>query len=359
MYNMQIHEATQEQQPSAYLQSILDLAERAAATSRDMNVAEELDLNQLCAMRSELDKKIQERRRADALQKGLKPITQVDIRGVLQVIFLSDLGDTKRGMVQRCAGDKSEEYRRILNFRVTDEIVQLIPKREELVQVFGNDVSMLAAPIGSKINQIIPRVRCLLEVATEVLDLRAALKEAEAEIHDCHDQIEFALGFSGPIKTKSTRGRKSKLSECEAQEVAFMKQQGLSNQAVLEQINAIRAEFGESPVGLTTIKSVPALVAKQRISDQITEPEPKALSGIGRGACVHISISQSDSNAIIVPNLIETDCLAIAEVAAIREVWGVDEGRGIGFDMIGRCRPSRRVQMYEKQFAAWKEGLNI
>lgn len=62
---------------------------------------------------------------------------------------------------------------------------------------------------------------------------------------------------------------------------------------------------------------------------------------------------------VAVPDLLEPDCLAMAEEAAIRDVWGGDEGLGISFDMIGRYRPSRQVRMYEKQFAAWKEGLNI
>lgn len=353
---MQIVEVVQMQQYPAGLQAILDLADQVAASSPDMNVPEEPDISQLCAMRNELDTQIQEKRRSDALQKGLKPITSVDIQEVLQVIFQSDLEGTKRGMVQRRAGEKSDEYRRILDLRINAGIAQLIPKRGELVQVFGDDFSMLAAPLGVKVNQVIPRVRCLLEVATEVLALRTALKEAEAEIHDCHNQIEYALGFSGP--TKSTRGRRPKLSECEIEEIAFMKQQGMSNQVVFEQINATRAEFGEPPIGLTAIKTIPALVAKPRISDQIAKPEPKALSGAGRGACAHRSMSQSDSDAIIVPDLIETDCLAMAEEAAIRDVWGVDEVRGIGFDKIGRCRPPRQVRMYERQFAAWKEGLN-
>lgn len=354
---MQIFEVVQKQQYPAGLQAILDLADQVAASSPDMNVPEEPGLSQLCAMRNELDAQIQEKRRSDALQKGLKPITSVDVQEVLQVIFQSDLEDTKRGMVQGCAGSKADEYRRILDFRISAEIAQMIPKREELVQVFGEDFSMLAAPLGIKINQVIPRVRCLLEVATEVLALRAALKEVEAEVRDCHAQIEFGLGLSGPVK--STRGRRSKLDASEVQDIAYLKAQGLTNQAVLELVNATRAEFGEPPVGLTAIKEIPALVAKQRISDQIAKPEPKALSGAGRGACAHRSMSQSDSDAIIVPDLIETDCLAMAEEAAIRDVWGVDEVRGIGFDKIGRCRPPRQVRMHERQFAAWKEGLNI
>jgi len=356
-YIMQLHEVVHHRQHSAYFQSIRDLAEQVAANSPDMNVPDEPDLNQLWALRSELDAKIKEEQRASALQKGLKPIASADIREVLRVIFQSDLEDTKRGMVQRSAGKKTDEYRRILDLRINTEITQLIPKREELARIFGDDFLLLAAPIGAKINQVIPRVRCLLEVATEVLILRAALMEAEAEIRDCHDQIEFGLGLSGP--TKSTRGRRSKLDASEVQDIANMKGRGLTNQAVLELVNATRAEFGEKPVGLTAIKEIPALVAKQRVSDQTAKLEPKALSSAGRGAYAHCPMNQSVSDAIIVPVPRKTDCLAMAEEAAIREVWGVNEAQGIGFDKIGWYIPPKQVQMYERQFAAWKEGLNI
>lgn len=354
---MEVLGTAQVHQHHTGLQSLLALANEAAALGPDMSVADEPGLSQLCAERSALDARIREKQRTAALEKGLEPITPVDIQGVLHIIFQSSIGDTKRGMVQKNAGDKADVYSRILDYRITDEIAQAIPKRDELVRIFGDAFSTLAAPKGVKINQVIPRVRCMLDVATEVLALRAALKEAEAEIQDCHDQIEYGLGISGP--TKSTRGRRSKLDDCEVQEIAFMKLQGLSNQAVLEQVNAIRAQFGEPPVGLTAIKVIPALVAKQRISDQITTPEPKALSHAGRGVVAQAIISQNASGAIRMPDLAETDCLAMAEEAAIREVWGVDEGRGIDFDNIGRHKPSRHEKLYSRQFSAWKEGLNI
>lgn len=354
---MQVSVNVYQPQQHTCLQSLLALANAAAALGPDMRVPDEPDLNHLYAQRSALDAMIREKQRTAALAKGLEPITPGDIQEVLQIIFQSGIGDTKRGMVQKNAGGMADVYSRILDYRITDEIAQAIPKRDELVRVFGDDFSTLAAPLGSKINQAIPRVRRLLDVAAEVLALRAALKEAEAEIQDCHDQIEYGLGISGP--TKSTRGRRSKLDDCEVQEIAFMKQQGLSSQAVLEQVNATRAEFGEPPVGLTAIKVIPALVAKQRISDQITTPEPKALSHAGRGVEAQAVISQSASGAIRMPDLSETDCLAMAEEAAIREVWGVDEGRGISFDNIGRHRPSRYEKLYSRQFSAWKEGLNI
>ena len=354
---MQVLGAAQVHQYHTGLHSLLALANEAAALGPDMSVADEPGLSQLCAERSALDARIREKQRTAALEKGLEPINPVDVQGVLHIIFQSSIGDTKRGMVQKNAGAKADVYSRILDYRVSAEIAQMIPKREELVQVFGDDFRTLAAPLRVKINQVIPRVRCLLAVATEVLALRAALKEEEAEVRDCHAQIEFGLGLSGPVEV--TRGRRSKLDASEVQDIAYMKGQGLTNQAVLELVNAKRAEFGESPIGKTAIKEIPALVAKQRISDQITKQEPKALSGVGRGASAHRSMCQSDSDAIIVPDLSEADCLAMAEEAAIRDVWGVDEGRGICFDSIERYRPSKQVRMYEKQFAAWKEVLNI
>lgn len=331
-----------------------ELLELANHSTLDMTVADEPELGNLYADRAALDIQIRERKRTIALEKGLPPITDNDIQEVLQIIFQSSTSDTKRGMVQKKAGDKADVYSRILDYRITNEIAQTIPERDELVRVFGYNFSTLAAPLGSKVNQVIPRVRRLLDVATEVLTLRAALKEAEAEIQDCHDQIEYGLGLSGPAK--STRGRRSKLDDCEVQDIASMKQQGLSNQNVCELINASRAEFGKPPIGLTAIKEIPSLVAKSRISDQMTMPEPKALSHAGRGAIAHATTIQSDSGAIRMPDLTETDCLTMAEIAAITEL---NEGWGIGFDNIGRHKPLRRETLHSRQFSAWKEGLNI
>ena len=335
------HHRKYEMEHSTKLHELLELASHSTL---DMTIADEPELKHLYAERVALDARIHEMQRTAALEKGVTPITPSDICEVLQTIFQSRVEETKRGMVQKKAGGKADVYSRILDYRITSEIAQSIPKRDELIRVFGDNFSSLAAPVGSKINQVIPRVRLLLDVATEVLSLRAELQEAKAEIQDCHAQIEHGLDLS--IPTKSTRGRRSKLDDSEVQDIAHMKGQGLSNQVVLERVNSTRTEFGEPPVCLTAIKNIPALVAKQRISDQLTTPEPKALSRIGRG-----TVRLSD--------LSESDCLTMAEDAAIREVWGVNEERGIGFDKIGRHKPSQQEKLYSRQFSAWKEGLNI
>lgn len=153
------------------IQQRLEIASQAQML--DMTVANEPELKHLYAERVALDARIREMQRTAALEKGLAPITSSDIQEVLRIIFLSSAEDTKRGMVQKKAPGKADVYSRVLDYRITPEIAQAIPKRYELEQVFGDYLSALVAPVGSKINQIIPRVRCLLNAAADVLALRA------------------------------------------------------------------------------------------------------------------------------------------------------------------------------------------
>ena len=137
---MQVLGAAQVHQQHTGLQSLLALANEAAALGPDMRVPDEPDLNQLFADRSALDVRIREKQRIAALDKGLEPITLGDIQGVLHIIFQSDVGDTKRGMVQKNAGGKADVYSRILDYRITDEIIQAIVSARRTHLVFQGEV---------------------------------------------------------------------------------------------------------------------------------------------------------------------------------------------------------------------------